>query len=69
MEAVGKSRFYDKRQLTEALQVAEMQVQVLEMTMRQIAEQPSDNPKALQKLAQQALQKAAEVSSSTPATT
>jgi hypothetical protein len=69
MEAVGKSRFYDKRQLTEALQVAEMQVQVLEMTMRQIAEQPSDDPKALRKLAQQSLQKAAEVSSSTPAAT
>jgi hypothetical protein len=69
MEAVGKSRFYDKRQLTEALQVADMQIQVLEMTLRQIAEQPSDDAQALQKLAQQALQKAAEVSSTSPAAT
>jgi len=69
MEAVGKSRFYDKRQLTEELQVVEMQVHVLEMALRQIAEKPSDDAQALQKLAQQALQKAAEVSSTTPAST
>jgi len=66
MGEIGESRYYDKRELTEMLHVAEMRNQVLEMALRQIAEQPSDNPEALQQLAIQGLQKAAEAKSSTP---
>jgi len=66
MGEIGESRYYDKRELTEMLHVAEMRNQVLEMALRQIAEQPSDDPEALQQLAIQGLQKAAEAKSSTP---
>jgi hypothetical protein len=66
MGEIGESRYYDKRELTEMLHVAEMRNQVLEMALRQIAEQPSDNPEALQQLAIQGLQKADEAKSSTP---
>jgi hypothetical protein len=40
-----------------------MRIQVLEMTLRGIAEQPSDDPQALQQLARQGLKKAAETES------
>jgi len=66
MGEIGESRYYDKRELTQMLHLSEMRNQVLEMTLRQIAEQPSDDPEALQQLAIQGLQKAAEAKSSTP---
>jgi hypothetical protein len=68
MGEIGESRYYDKRELTQMLHDAEMRFQVAEMTLRQIAEQPSDNPEALQQLARQGLRKAAETKSSSPIT-
>ena len=65
---IGGSRYYDKRQLTGMVQVAELRIQALELALRQIAEQPSDDPAALQQLAAHGLQKASEVSSSAPVT-
>jgi hypothetical protein len=66
MGEIGESRYYDKRELTRMLQVAELRIQALELALRQIAEQPSDDPAALQQLAQHGLQKASEVSSDAP---
>jgi hypothetical protein len=68
MGEISESRYYDKRELTQMLHDAEMRNQVLEMTLRQIAEQPSDNAEALQQLARQGLQKAGEITSSAPVT-
>jgi hypothetical protein len=68
MGEIGESRYYDKRELTQMLHEAEIRTQVLEMALRQIAEHPSENPEALQQLARQGLQKAAEIRSSTPVT-
>jgi hypothetical protein len=68
MGEIGESRYYDKRELTQKLHEAEMRTQVLEMALTQIAEHPSEKPKALQQLAKQGLQKAAKIKSSTPVT-
>jgi hypothetical protein len=68
MGEISESRYYDKRELTQMLHDAEMRTQVLEMTLQQIAGQPSDNAEALQQLAKQGLQKAREISSATPVT-
>ena len=59
MGEISESRYYDKRELTQMLHRAEMRIQVLEMALRGIAKQPSDNPQALQQLARQGLKKAA----------
>ena len=64
-EVGGSRRFHDKKQLTQMLHASEMRVQVLEMALRQIASQPSDDPAALQQLAKQGLQKAAEAETTT----
>jgi hypothetical protein len=69
MNEIGESRYYDKRELTQMLQVAELRIQALELALRQIAEQPSDDPATLQQLAKQGLQKASEAASSAPVTT
>ena len=69
MGEIGESRYYDKRELTKMLQVAELRIQALELALQQIAQQPSDDPATLQQLAKQGLQKASEVSSSAPVTT
>ena len=61
----GSRRFHDKNQLTQMLHASEMRVQALEMALRQIASQPSDDPAALQQLAKQGLQQAAEAESTT----
>ena len=63
MGEISESRYYDKRELTQMLHRAEMRIQVLEMALRGIAEQPSDDPQALQQLARQGLKKAAEAES------
>jgi len=63
MGEISESRYYDKKELTQILHRAEMRIQVLEMTLRGIAEQPSDDPQALQQLARQGLKKAAETES------
>jgi hypothetical protein len=46
--------------LTQKLHAADLRTQILETALRQIAEQPSDDPAALQQIAIIALQKADE---------
>jgi hypothetical protein len=64
MGEISESRYYDKKEVTQELHRVEMRNQVLEMTLRGIAEQPTDDAKALQHLALQGLKKAGEAKSS-----
>ena len=57
-EVAGKRR-YDKKELQSMVQDAEVRLHVLETALRQIAEQPTDDPAALQQIASTALEKAA----------
>ena len=68
MGDIGESRYYDKRELTQKLHDADVRIQVMELALRQIAEHPPEDWKALQQLAKSALVQAAEARSSTPVT-
>lgn len=68
MGEIGESRYYDKRELTQKLHDADVQKQVLELALRQIAKQPGDDADALRELAKNGLQQAAKAESSTPVT-
>jgi hypothetical protein len=57
MTEVGGTRFYKKAELVQMLHDADVRMQVLETALRQIAEQPSDDPETLQQIASTALRR------------
>jgi hypothetical protein len=63
MTQVGKTKRYRKSELGQMLQNAEVRMQVLETGLRQIAEEPSDDPATLQQLAATTLKQAGEARS------
>jgi hypothetical protein len=63
MRQAGGTKFYGKAEMGQMLHNAEVRMHVLETALGQIAEQPSDDPKTLQKIAATALEKAGEARS------
>jgi hypothetical protein len=64
MTEVAGQKVYTKRELGQMLHDAEVRMQVLDTALRQIAQQPSDDPATLQQIAATALEKAGEARSS-----
>ena len=60
---MDRPKRYTKAELVQKLHAADLRMQVLETALRQIADKPSDDPKALQELAGTALQQADESTS------
>ncbi|HSI81403.1 MAG TPA: hypothetical protein VK919_12225 [Solirubrobacterales bacterium] len=63
MTKKGETKRYTKAELVQMLHAADLRMQVLETALRQIADQASDDPKTLQRIAGTALQKADEARS------
>jgi hypothetical protein len=63
MTKVAGTKFHSKNELGQMLHDAQVRMQVLETALRQIAEQPSDDPATLQQIAAVALEKAGEARS------